>query len=263
MRRPPLLLCLLALVSCVKRITPDPGAARTTYSGVPVRFGEQQSVPEGTRILWDFGDGTQEREGASVLHAFPHAGVYTVIETIRDKDGQARSARTHVTALRHTVQMAVPADARAALMIPAPWSRMAVHREVAARLSMGGFFDEIGRNVSTAVGFDVLDGAAVETNGFDPDEGVAFFTVPQDPEALVVCIGTSDDAQSLEAARRLLSTPRAMGRYGGGPFALTDAQLDAVVFTYEGKGRTAEWVLSVLACRHIDEHHRSIKATLA
>lgn len=44
--------------------------------------------------------------------------------------------------------------------------------------------------------------------------------------------------------------------------ALTDAQLDAVVFTYEGKGRTAEWVLSVLACRHIDEHHRSIKAAL-
>jgi len=45
--------------------------------------------------------------------------------------------------------------------------------------------------------------------------------------------------------------------------SLTDAQLDAVVFTYEGKGRTAEWVLSVLACRHIDEHHRSIKAALA
>ena len=45
--------------------------------------------------------------------------------------------------------------------------------------------------------------------------------------------------------------------------SLTDPQLDAVVFTYEGKGRTAEWVLSVLACRHIDEHHRSIKATLA
>jgi len=44
---------------------------------------------------------------------------------------------------------------------------------------------------------------------------------------------------------------------------LTDAQLDAVVFSYEGKGRTAEWVIAVLACRHIDEHHRSIKAALA
>jgi len=43
---------------------------------------------------------------------------------------------------------------------------------------------------------------------------------------------------------------------------LTDAQLDAVVFVYADKGRTAEWVLSVLACRHIDEHHRSIRAAL-
>ncbi|MDQ2952381.1 MAG: DinB family protein [Chloroflexota bacterium] len=44
---------------------------------------------------------------------------------------------------------------------------------------------------------------------------------------------------------------------------LTDGQLDAVVFTYQDRGRTAEWVISVLACRHIDEHHRSIKAALA
>ena len=44
---------------------------------------------------------------------------------------------------------------------------------------------------------------------------------------------------------------------------LADSQLDAVVFSYEGKGRTAEWVLAVLACRHIDEHHRSIRAALA
>ncbi|HLQ04791.1 MAG TPA: DinB family protein [Verrucomicrobiae bacterium] len=44
--------------------------------------------------------------------------------------------------------------------------------------------------------------------------------------------------------------------------SLTDEQLDAVVFSYEEKGRTAEWVISVLACRHIDEHHRSIKAAL-
>ncbi len=44
---------------------------------------------------------------------------------------------------------------------------------------------------------------------------------------------------------------------------LTDAQLDAIVFSYQDKGRTAEWLISVLACRHIDEHHRSIRATLA
>ena len=44
--------------------------------------------------------------------------------------------------------------------------------------------------------------------------------------------------------------------------ALSDSQLDAIVFSHQDKGRTAEWVLSVLVCRHIDEHHRSIKAAL-
>ncbi|HEY3217962.1 MAG TPA: DinB family protein [Candidatus Limnocylindria bacterium] len=43
---------------------------------------------------------------------------------------------------------------------------------------------------------------------------------------------------------------------------LTHDQLDALVFTYDDRGRTAEWVLSVLACRHIEEHHRSIRTAL-
>ena len=44
--------------------------------------------------------------------------------------------------------------------------------------------------------------------------------------------------------------------------SLSDQQLDAQVYSYDGKGRSAEWVMSVLACRHIDEHHRSIKAAI-
>jgi hypothetical protein len=52
-------------------------------------------------------------------------------------------------------------------------------------------------------------------------------------------------------------------RIAGLTRALTDEQLDAIVFSYQDKGRTAEWVISVLACRHIDEHHRSIRAALA
>jgi len=43
---------------------------------------------------------------------------------------------------------------------------------------------------------------------------------------------------------------------------LTDQQLDAIVYTYDGRGRSAEWLLSVLVCRHIDEHHRSIRAAV-
>jgi PKD domain-containing protein len=220
-----LLCCLFVLLSCTKRITPDPGGSRTTYSGLSLLFGEPQELPEGTQILWEFGDGTPAQQGASVVHAFPRAGVYTVLETVRDKDGQTRSARTHVAVLRRTVQMAVPADVRAALLVPAPWARMPVHREVAAKLSLGSLFDEVARTVSEGVGFDVLDPQAADANGFDPDEGVAFFTVPQDAEALVFVIGASDDQKSLAAARRLLTSTRTLGRYGGGPFQLAEVQL--------------------------------------
>jgi hypothetical protein len=220
-----LLCCLLLALSCAKRINPDPGADRTTYSGVWLRFGEPQQVPEGVEVLWDFGDGSPQKAGPAVIHAFPRAGVYTVVETIKDKDGQTRSARTHVTALKRTVPMAVPAGVRAALMIPSPWKRMAVHREVAARLSLGGALEELSRALGGGAGFDVLDADAVEANGFDPDEGIALFTTSQDPEALVFAIGTSDDARSLEAARRMLTSSEAASRYGGGAFQLREAQL--------------------------------------
>jgi len=220
-----LLCCLVLAVSCAKRINPDPGNDRTTYSGVWLRFGEPQQVPEGVQVIWDFGDGSAPVSGASVDHAFPHAGVYTVVETIKDKDGQTRTARTHVTALKRTVPMALPGDVRAALMVPSPWKRMAVHREVAARLSMGAALDELSRALGSGVGFDVLDGNAVAANGFDPDEGLALFTTPQDPEALVFAIGTSDDAKALAAARSLLTSSQSVGRYGGGAFELRDAQL--------------------------------------
>ncbi|TMA14235.1 MAG: hypothetical protein E6J84_11505, partial [Deltaproteobacteria bacterium] len=237
-----LLLCLLILLSCVKRISPDPGDARTTYTGVPLRFGESQQVPEGTQILWDFGDGTAQEQGASVVHAFPRSGVYTVVETIRDKDGQMRTARTHVTALERTVAMAVPGDARAALLIPAPWARLAIHREVAAKLSLGASLDELARSLGAGAGFDMLDPRAAEANGFDPQKGIAFFTVPQDPEALVFAIGSSDEKKSLAAARQLLGSARTLGRYGGGPFQLGDATLPDGTPILAGRNATGETV---------------------
>jgi len=218
-------LALLAAVSCIKRVAPTPGEDRTTLSGVWLRFGQPQQLPEGTTITWDFGDGTTPQTGASVDHAFPRAGVYTVVETVKDKDGQTRSARTHVVALRRSVPMAVPADARAVLMMERPWARVSTHREVAGKLSLGHFFDEAARMISEAAGFDALDLQAAQANGFDPDEGVAFFTLPQDPEALVFAVGTSDDGKSLEAARRLLTSPKGWSRAANGPFQLSDAKL--------------------------------------
>src|SRR5207249_187898 len=135
------LLCAAFLLasSCIKRVAPDPGADRAAYAAVPIAFGQREAVPEGSEVVWDFGDGTQAT-GMQVTHAFPRAGVYTIVETIRDK-------------------------------------------------------------------------------------GAGFFTVPQDPEALVFAVGTLDDAKALAAARRLLSSPRGVGRFGAGPFQLSDAKL--------------------------------------
>ncbi len=237
-----LFFCLLLAVSCVKRINPDPGDSRTTVSGVPIRFGQPQELPEGTQIVWDFGDGTPAQQGASVVHAFPKPGVYTVVETVRDKDGQTRSARTHAAILKRPVPMALPADLRASLLVPSPWARLAVHREVAGKLALGGFFDDAARGASDALGFDVLDPRAAEANGFDPDEGVAFFTLPQDPEALVLAAGTLDDARSLEAARRLLASKRPVGPHGAGPFQLSEAQLPEGIPILVGRNRTGDQV---------------------
>jgi hypothetical protein len=91
--------------------------------------------------------------------------------------------------------MAVPGDVKAVLMLPTPWNKVQLHREVAGKLALGTFFDDVARAVSEATGFDALDPTAAAANGFDPAKGVAFFTVPQDPEALVLAVGTLDDAK--------------------------------------------------------------------
>src|SRR3954464_4453120 len=86
----------LLLFSCIKRVNPDPGGDRTAVSGAWLRFGQAEELPEGSEAQWEFGDGTPQQKGVSVIHAFPRAGVYTVVETIVDKDQKTRSARTHV-----------------------------------------------------------------------------------------------------------------------------------------------------------------------
>lgn len=241
--RHPLACCALAALAaaCVKRVAPSVGDDRGTMSGVPLTFGADGELPEGTRITWDFGDGTPPAEGPRVEHAFPRAGAFTVTQTVRDKDGQTRTSTARITVLRRLVPMAIPADVRAALILPTPWSRIPVHREVAGKLALGAVFDEVAHSVSEAVGFDALDAAAAQANGFDPDEGLALYTVPQDAEALVIAIGTSDDAKSLAAARRMLVHGVASGRLGG-PYQLSDSKLDDGTRVLLGQGTSGEKV---------------------
>ena len=245
MRR--LLLCAAACVAsaCIQRIAPGAVEDRVTTSGVPVPFGQPQALPEGSQILWDFGDGTPKATGAVVEHAFPRAGAFTVTETLRDKDGQQRTVTAHATVKTRTVAMAVPADARGALLVPRPWAKPAQHRRTAERLSLGSFYDEVARSLGEGLGFDALDAKQADANGFDPDEGLALYTVPQDPEALVIAIGTSDDAKSLAAVRRMLGHDRVAGRFSGGAVTLAETRLADGTPALTGQLATGEKVAVV------------------
>lgn len=237
------LICAAAVLasSCVKRVGPSALEDHTVLSGVPVTLGGELEVPEGTQITWEFGDGATGT-GSPVQHAFSRAGAFTFTQKIIDKDGQIRTASAHVTVLRRAVPQAVPADARAALILQNPWSKLQTHREVAGRLAMGGFYDDVARSVSDALGFDALDPNAEQAHGFDPDEGVAFYTVPQDPEALLFTVGTLDDAKSLEAVRHMLQHEHGAGRLAGGPFKLSDSKLPDGTPVLLGEGTGGEKV---------------------
>lgn len=235
---------VLVCAACARQIAPAPGADRTVASGVPVTYGSQQDLPKGTRIVWDFGDGTPPVEGARVEHAFPRSGTYRVTETVITAEGAKQSATANATVLRRPVAAAVPPDVRAVWVQEHPWDRVALHRATARKLGLADVFEETSRALSEALGFDALDARAAQENGFDADEGFALFTVPQDAEALVAAVGTSDDAKSLAAVKRLLS--RAVeGRFAGGPFQLTDTKLEGGVPILFGAGRGGEQVAIV------------------
>ena len=235
---------LLACAACARRVAPAVGDDRTVASGVPVTYGSQQDLPKGTRSVWDFGDGTPRVEGSRVEHAFPRSGTYRVTQTIVGAEGEKRSGSATATVLRRPVAAAVPPDVRAVWVQEHPWDRVAVHRATARKLGLADVFDETARALSEALGFDALDARAAQENGFDPDEGFALFTVPQDAEALVAAVGTSDDAKSLAAVKRLLS--RAVeGRFAGGPFQLTDTKMEGGVPMLFGAGRGGEQVAVV------------------
>src|SRR5216683_3247639 len=57
---------LLLCAACARHVAPAPGEDRTVVSGVPVAYGSDQDLPKGTRVIWDFGDGTPPVEGARV-----------------------------------------------------------------------------------------------------------------------------------------------------------------------------------------------------
>jgi len=231
------LLCatLLLCCACIKRIAPSPGASRVAPSGTEVAFGTAQELPEGSSIHWQFGDGTPEQLGAQVVHIFPRAGEFAVVETVVDRDGASRSAEVHAQIVRRAVASAVPADARSALILERPWSHVQLQRKAAERVGLGELFDQTDREFSELFGFTASDPKAAEANGIDIDKGVALFTIPQDMEALVACVGVGDPAKATASLQHLLAHDR------GGPFALREGKLaDGTTVTLGERANGAE-----------------------
>jgi len=223
--RPLLALAASALLaSCaLKRIPAWAGDDRSAMSGVPASFGAPQELPEGTKIVWDFGDGTPPVTAAGkVEHVFPRAGAFTISQTVADKDGEKRTATAKVTVLRRSPTLAVPPEVRAVMIAQWPWARVSLHREAASRLGLRDFYEEIARSVGSAVGFDVTNPEESLKNGFDPDEGMAIFTVPQDAEGMIVAVGTVDEAKAEAALRRFLERDLSARSPALKPFALAD-----------------------------------------
>ena len=224
--RPILAISLFALSCAPKRIPAWAGDDKTVQSGVSETFNGPPELPEGTKIIWDFGDATPPVTATTVEHAFPRAGSYTVTQTVQDKDGDKRTATAKVLVLRRAVPLAVPTEIRAVLLAQWPWARVSLQREVAGRLGLRDFYEELARSMSDAVGFDVTSAEAAAQNGFDPDEGLAVFTVPQDSEALVVALGVSDEAKAEQALRKFLGRDLSAQNAAMGPFQLSETKLE-------------------------------------
>lgn len=235
------LLCaaaLATLASCAHtRVPAYAGEDRTAQSGVPGMFAIPGELPEGTEVIWDFGDGTPQAKGTAV-HAFPRAGEFTITQTVKDKDGETRTSQAKVKVLRRSVPLAVPADARAALIAQWPWARVSMQREIASRLGLRDFYDQFARSLSDALGFDVTSAEAAAQNGIDPDEGIGIFTVRNDPEALVVAVGVADEAKAEATVRKLLERDLTSMNAALRPFQLEEKKLAggarAVVGTRNG-----------------------------
>src|SRR3990172_5489213 len=82
------LFALALAAGCAHRFPVPPGGEREVVAGLPASFGSAaQNVPEGTRIKWDFGDGTASAAGATVEHVFARAGERLVKMEVTDGAG--------------------------------------------------------------------------------------------------------------------------------------------------------------------------------
>jgi len=78
----------------------NPGGPYITRLGQSTSFNGSQSFdPDGTIVLyrWNFGDGSNQILGKTVIHTYEEPGVYTVTLTVVDNDGRSSMKNTTAT----------------------------------------------------------------------------------------------------------------------------------------------------------------------
>jgi PKD repeat protein len=74
--------------------------SNSTEGLAPATFEFQANLTGGTEpytYLWDFGDGSEESDEQTVLHTFEEAGIYNVVVTVTDENGQEASDNLEIT----------------------------------------------------------------------------------------------------------------------------------------------------------------------
>ncbi|HEY3449619.1 MAG TPA: PKD domain-containing protein [Myxococcales bacterium] len=213
----------LLLASCAHRFPARTGGEREAVAGLPVSFGpaEQEQVPAGTRILWDFGDGSTA-EGPTASHAWRRAGEYTLKIEVVDEKG-TRSDQSKVRVARRPPATAVPPSARAALIVDRFFARLPQHLAVAERLAGPERTRKILETLERVLGFDPSRPEQVLASGVDPEEGLALAWMPQDTGTWLI-VGIFDERAALEAARTAFARQEQVG-FTPGPGNSTIAEV--------------------------------------
>jgi hypothetical protein len=99
--------------------------------------------------------------------------------------------------------MAVPPEAWAALIADRPWSRSAMHRQVAERLGLARQYAQAMVGLSGMAGFDVSDPQELAAHGFQAESGIAYFSLAEN-DSPFLAVGISDAGRAESSLRRVL-----------------------------------------------------------
>jgi PKD repeat protein len=83
----------------------------STEGVAPATFEFEANITGGTEpyaISWDFGDGSEESDEQTVLHTFEEAGIYNVVLTITDENGEEASDNLGITVNEPSPTIAEP-----------------------------------------------------------------------------------------------------------------------------------------------------------